>query len=582
MTARATQRLSPLEAAFQACRRHLLFAALFSALLNLLYLAPTIYMLQVYDRVVPTRGHLTLLFLTVALLFALSILALLDVVRSRILVRAGVRIERRLAEAVLDAGFSRAGAGRDVLVSRSMRDFDVMRQALTGPGILALFDAPWAPIYILVSFMIHPLLGALALLGAAILFGLTWWNEVATKAPLKRANEAASANYLSQQYSTAGGEVIRALGMRHAMVKRHLEERQTTASLQLRASFAASGLTAVSRFMRLAFQSLALGVGAWLAIEQKISAGGIFAASLLVGRALSPMEQLLGAWRSLGQAREAYRSLSELLPAQSQSAAETTQLPSPSGAVRLDGVSVAAPSGRPILADISFAAAAGESIGVIGPSGAGKSTLARILAGAVTPDRGVLRFDEGDARQWDPEQLARHIGYMPQDTTLFAGTVKQNIARFDDPAEPGIGDVDARAIEAAQLAGAHPLIMGFASGYDTPLSWGGRGLAAGHAQRIALARALYGDPRLLVLDEPNSHLDSEGEAVLQRVIAELKRRGSTVFIIAHRTGVLSSVDKLMVLRDGRIALFGPREEVIKQLTAPPAGPTLVRQPVAGE
>jgi len=572
---------SPLLAAFEACRRHLVFAGIFSALLNVLYLAPTLYMLQVYDRVVPTRGRTTLLFLTLVLLLSLATLALLDLARSRILVRAGVSLERSLAAAVLDAGFSRSGAGRDVLMSRATRDFDVMRQVLTGPGMLALFDAPWSPIYIVVSLLIHPVLGLVSLVGAAVLFALTWLNEMATRAPLRRANEASNLSYLSQQYSTAAAELIRTLGMRRTMVNRHLRERQVAASLQLKASFAASGLNAGSRFMRLTFQSLALGVGAFLAIEQQISAGAIFAASLLVGRALSPMDQLLAAWRSLAQARDAYRNLKELLPAEAPGAAPT-ELPPPSGALAVERLSVATPAGRALLSDVSFSLAAGETLGVIGPSGAGKSTLARAIAGAVAADNGVVRLDGADRSLWDQERLARHIGYMSQETTLFAGTVKQNIARFDDVADSEAGEVDARVVAAAQLAGAHAMIMRFANGYDTQLAWGGRGLAAGHAQRIAFARALYGSPALLVLDEPNAHLDGEGEAELMRALAELKQRGVTVVIVAHRTGVLAAADKLMVMREGRIELFGPRDEVVRKLTAAQSGRPMVRQPVAGE
>jgi PrtD family type I secretion system ABC transporter len=578
VTAAPPKPLSPLSAAIRTMRRHLLFAGIFSALLNVLYLAPTLYMLQVYDRVVPTRGKLTLLFLTLALLLALITLSLLDLARSRILVRAGVRLERNLAAAVLDAGFAQRRAGGAVLVSRAMREFDVMRQALTGPAILALFDAPWAPIYILVSFMIHPLLGALSLVGALILLGMAWLNEAATLGPLKRANEAASLSYLSQQYSAEGAEVIRALGMRGAMVQRHLGERQTASSLQLQANFAASGLTTLSRFIRLSLQSLALGAGAYLAIEQKVSAGAIFAASLLIGRSLSPIEQLLGAWRGIGQAREAYQNLQQLLPERAGITATTT-LPTPTGALAVEHLIVLRPGGEgAILNDLSFTIAPGEIVGVIGPSGAGKSTVARIIGGAARPDRGVVRLDGAETGQWDPERLARHIGYMPQDTTLFAGTVKQNIARFSDFTDASPEDIDAKAVTAARLAGAHEMILRLPAGYDTAIGWGGRGLAAGHAQRIAFARALYDEPKLLVLDEPNAHLDAEGEAALTAALSEMKRRGVAVVIVAHRVSVLSVVDKLLLMRDGRLELFGPRDEVVKRMTPAPQERTVVSYP----
>jgi ATP-binding cassette subfamily C protein len=554
----------PLAAVIVALRRHLAFAGGFSLFLNLLYLAPTLYMLQVYDRVVPTRGHLTLLFITLALLLALVTLSLLDLVRSRLLVRAGVRLEKTLAPAVLDAGFARTG-GRDLAISRSTRDLDVLRQVITGPAVLALFDAPWSPIYIAVSFLIHPLLGALSLVGAVMLTGLALLNEQVTRQSLRLANEAANLSYLSQQHSTAHADMIRALGMRRAMVRRHLTERDIAAELQLRANFAASSLTTVSRFLRIAFQSLALGAGAWLAIDQQVSAGAIFAASLLIGRALSPIEQLLGAWRSLAQGRDAYRNLKELVAGEA-AAPPRTELPPPTGALRIEGVSVAGPAGGPaILADVSFQVQPGEIIGIVGASGAGKSTLIRVIGGAARADRGVVRFDGADANQWDPEALARHIGFMPQDTALFAGTIKQNIARFSDLV--GDADVDALAIEAATLAGAHDLIVRLPKGYDAELGWAGRGLSSGHAQRIALARALFGRPRIVLLDEPNAHLDAEGSQALGEALRELRRRGATVMVVAHRTDILGGVDKLMVMRDGRIEQFGPRDDVAARLNA---------------
>jgi PrtD family type I secretion system ABC transporter len=562
----------PLAAAIRSCLRHMVFAGVFSALLNLLYLAPTLYMLQVYDRVVPSRGKVTLVLLTLGVLSALAVLALLDLARSRILVRAGVRLEKHLAAAVLDAGFARAaGPSRDALVNRAMRDFDVMRQSLTGPAILALFDAPWSPLYILVSFAIHPWLGALSLGGAVILYGMAAANEAWTGERLRTASAATNTAYLSQQYSAANAEIIRALGMRQSMVRRHITEREQASQLQLGASLTGSGVNAASRFVRLGLQSMALGLAAYLAIEQKISVGAIFAASLLMGRALAPIEQLLSAWRGLGQARDAYRSLSEILR-QTESAGPTTGLPRPSGGIQVERLSVsnAAQPGL-ILNDLSFAIARGEVVGVIGPSGAGKTTLARMLALGDRPDTGIIRFDGADARQWSQERLARWIGYMPQQTVLFGGTIRQNIARFSDLTTDNADEIDAAVLEAARSAGAHDLIVHLPQGYDTMLGWGGRGLAAGHAQRIALARALFGNPDLLILDEPNAHLDAEGESTLATAILDAKQRGCTTVVIAHRTGVLATVDRLMVMRNGRIELFGPRDEVIARMSQAPAG-----------
>lgn len=562
---------TPIEQALRACRRHFVAAGVFSALLNLLYLAPTLYMLQVYDRVVPTGGKLTLLFLTLAVLLALGTLSLLDMVRSRLLVRASVRLDRQLAGAVLDASLGRNGGARS-LSRQVVRELDTFRQTLTGSGVLAVFDAPWTPIYMLVAFLIHPLLGVIALVGGGLLLAVAWRNEQATRAPMQRANEAASLAYLSQEQSSAAADVIRALGMRQAMVLRHLTERETMTVLQTEASFAASGYSTLTRFLRLSLQSLALGAGALLAVNNQISGGAIFAASFLVSRAMAPIEQVLGAWKNMIQARGAYRTLTDLFR---QDAAEPqrTQLPAPSGKINVEGLSVLTPRrDGVILSDIGFAIDKGEIVGVIGPSGAGKSTLARMIAGASAPDRGAIRFDGAERADWDPEFLGRHIGYMPQDATLFAGTIKANICRFRNFAEDDDAAIDARVIEAARACGAHEMILRLPQGYDTELGFGGRGLSAGQAQRIALARALYGDPSILVLDEPNAHLDAEGEARLLETLAEVKRRGGTVLIVAHRTGVLAALDKLMVLREGRLELYGPRDAVLQRMgAAPPPG-----------
>jgi len=555
-----------LREAVHACRRHLMAAALFSALINLLYLAPTLYMLQVYDRVVPTRGHLTLVFLTLALLFALGSLALIDLVRSRLLVRASLRLERRLAGEILSAALSQPGQGADALAKQAMREFDTMRQTLTGAGALALFDAPWTPIYVLVCFLLHPLLGVLSVVSVALLLGLAVLGERATNTRVERANAAGGAAYVSQEFAAAGAEVVRALGMRRAMVRRHLAERETTQKLSAEASFAGGGYVAASRFARLFLQSLALGVGAWLAIDQKISAGAIFASSLLLARALAPMEQVVGAWRGLAQARGAWRTLRELLDAAAEPR-PATRLPAPTGVLEVEQLTVlnAARDGA-ILHGVGFRAGAGEVIGVVGPSGAGKSTLLRAIAGAVRPDQGAIRFDGAEIGDYDAERLALHLGYMPQDASLFSGTVKENIARFRNHLDDHPERIDEQVIAAARTAAAHEMILRLPQGYDTPLGIGGRGLSAGQAQRIALARALFGEPPVLLLDEPNAHLDSDGEGALAVTLSGLKGRGVTVLIVAHRTGVLMAADKLMVLRAGRIEQFGAREEVMSRIT----------------
>jgi len=557
--------------ALRACRRHFVAVAVFSALLNLLFLVPMLYMLQVYDRVIPTRGHLTLFFLTLVLVFGLTTLALLDFVRARLLVRASIRLDRQLAGVLLDTSLARRDRTFDAVARQSMREFDTLRQALTGPAIVALCDAPWSPIYILICFVIHPLIGLLVLVGAAILAAVAVRNSTATSGPIQSAHDAAARAYASQEQVLAGAENVRALGMRRAMVRRHLAERDAMLTLQSGASFAGSRYVTISKFLRLALQSLALGLGAWLAIGNSISGGAVFAASFLAGRALQPIEQLLGTWRTVAQARAAYDKLNSLLEARETDTA-MTQLPPPEGRMDVEQLTVLNAAGDgAILAGISFQLVPGEVVAVVGPSGAGKSTLLRMLAGAGRPDRGIIRVDHANVLDWDPERLAAYVGFLPQDVCLFAGTIKENIARFED-SNAGDEDVDAKAIAAAKACFAHELILKLPNGYDATLGWGGRGLSAGQAQRVGLARALYGDPPIILLDEPNAHLDASGEGQLVDTLVALKARQAAVLVVAHRLGVLAAVDKIMVLRDGRLEAFGSRDEIIARLGGGSATP----------
>jgi ATP-binding cassette subfamily C protein len=542
------------------------WAAVFSALLNLLYLSPTLYMLQVYDRVVPTRGQTTLVFLTLVFTFAVATLAMLDLVRTRLLVRASARLDRKLSPQVIGALLSQAGAS-GLRSSVALREFDTLRSTLTGVGVLALFDAPWTPIYVLACFCIHWSLGLLALLGAGVLLALAFFNEKVTKAPLQRASDAATQLYAAVDASAASGGVLRALGMRRAMVSRHLEERETSVRLTSEANFAGGTYLALTRFFRLFLQSSALGLGAFLAIRQEISPGAIFAASLLLTRALAPIEQVMGAWKSVVAARGAYHMLQELFSG-SEHNRVATRLPTLRGAVQLERVGALTPQReRVVLCDINFRLRPGEALGVIGPSGAGKSTLLRVMAGALKPAQGAVRFDGADAKDWDEEQLASQIGYVPQDPTLLRGTVKENIARFGAHLDGDAVALDEEVVRAAQACGAHEMILRLPGGYDTELGWGGAGLSAGQAQRIALARAFFGRPSVMILDEPNAHLDADGEADLVAALARLKQQEVTVVIVAHRTGVLTGADTLLILREGRMELMGPRDEVTQRLAA---------------
>ena len=556
---------NPLKTALAACRQHFVYAGLFSAMINLLYLAPTLYMLQVYDRVVPARGVATLIFLTLLLLVSLATLSLLDLTRSRLLVRASARLEKLLAEPILRAVISRRLGGQS---SQAMREFDAVRQTVTGAGVLALFDAPWTPIYMGLCFLLHPWLGVMALLGSGALVGLTLLNERITRPLLERANQAAALSYASQAQSSSGRDVIRAMGMGDAMVRRHQAERVSVTMSQAEASFAAGRILGLTRFIRIALQSLGLGLAAYLAVEQKISLGAIFATSLLISRALAPIEQILGSWRSLAEAHSAYGRLSTLMGEDERSETRTL-LPIPAGHVIAEGLTVAGPGQeRPLLFGVGFSMAPGQVLGLIGPSGAGKTTLLRALVGAQALTQGRVRIDGADIADWDADGLGRHIGYLPQDIGLFQGTVKQNICRFRDGGGDARAFTDAKAIAAARACGAHEMILTLPLGYDTMLDWGGKGVSLGQAQRIALARALFDDPIIVALDEPNAHLDNEGELALVRALAHLKDRGAAVIIVAHRQSMLGAMDQLLVLAGGRVVQHGARDDVLRLLNSP--------------
>jgi ATP-binding cassette subfamily C protein len=557
-----------MEAAFKECRRHIMSAAFFSALVNLLYLAPSLYMLQIYDRVVPTQGVLTLVYLTFIIAFALAVLAALEAVRSRLMVLAGMRLDRILSGDILGRLMAQS---RPMNTAQAMREFDGLRAAISGPAALAFMDAPWTPIYVIVAFMIHPALGIMTIIAGVVLFGLALLNERATKPALMKAQQANAAAYASQEGAAQNGEVVRSLGMRRAVIARHLEERGIGQSLQAEAQFKGGQFGAYTKFFRLFLQSAALGLGAYLAIKGEISAGSIIAASILLSRALQPVEQLVGGWTQVIQARGALNTLSELFDKTKPLDVDRTQLPTPMGAVELDRVVVRAPGREElVLKAVSLKISPGESLGIVGSSGAGKTTLARVIAGALAPDQGTVRMDGANYTDWDADALAEYIGYLPQDPSLMSGTVKDNISRFAAWRGMPIEKIDQLAVDAATKAGVHDLILKLPKGYDTPLAPGGRGLSAGQAQRVALARALFGDPTLLILDEPNSALDAEGEASLLRSIQGAKARGATVIIVAHRTGILAGVDRLLVMRDGAIERLGPREEVLAKLAGKPS------------
>jgi PrtD family type I secretion system ABC transporter len=556
----------------------------FSAAVNILYLAPTLYMLQVYDRVTPTGSLMTLTYVTLVVAYALATLSLLDHVRQRLLVRVGLRLDRLLSAQILSRLMARArGAHGSAMVGQAMRDFDVFRQSLSGQAALTLFDLPWTPIYVAAAFLLHPALGFLTLFGGGVLLALNLANQRVTRTRLQEAHRANAQAYLSQDSLAQNAEAIRALGMRGALINRQEAERAVGLSLSAQGLLVGGRYAALTKFVRLFLQSAALAAGAWLAVNKQISAGSIIAASVLMARALQPVEQIVASWSAIMQGRSAYDNLCALFAETEGDDAQRTQLPRPAGHLQVERVLSRAPGSlETVLRDVSFALEPGAVLGIIGASGAGKTTLARVIAGALAPDAGVVRIDGASMSDWDGDALAGHIGYLPQNPILLAGTVKENISRFAFWAGGDSSDVEARhaasgtadqgsidrkAIEAAQAAGAHEIILRLPQGYDTRLGPGGVGLSAGQTQRIALARALYGAPALLVLDEPNSALDAQGEAALMAAIETARNRGAALVIVAHRAGVLNLADQLLVLNEGSVAHWGPRASVIAQLSA---------------
>ena len=554
----AKPRVDELAAVIQACRRYFLTAMMFSLAINLLYLASPLYMLQVYDRVISSASEITLVMLSIALMVTLGALAGLDSVRARLLTRASIRIDRLLASRIVAATLelaARSGTSR----GQPLRDFDTFRQFITGSGVHALFDLPWAPIYIGVIFMLHPLLGSFALGSSIVLILMALLNEYLVKAPLTGANEAAARNYAFTEMSLRNAEVVQAMGMMPGLLQRWSRDRNLVLERQSFASDRAATTSSIIRFLRLAMQSAILGLGAYLVIEHVTTVGSMFAASILLGRALQPVEQIVGSWRTLTSARGAYRRVKDLLAANPLRHAALA-LPRPVGRLSVEGLSYIVPgTNRPILRSVSFRIEPADVLGIIGPSGAGKSTLARQIVGILPPSAGAVRLDGADVSQWPRELLGRHIGYLPQDIELFADTVAANISRFRN-------DNDQDVIEAARLAGVHDMILRLPAGYETQIGDGGAILSGGYRQRIGLARAVYGNPSFVVLDEPSSNLDSDGDRALITCIAELKQRGATIVLVSHRPNTLTAVDKLLLLREGAADMFGPRDDVISRLS----------------
>lgn len=554
-----------------ACRRHFRFVALFSLGINLLALVMPIYLLQVYDRVLSSRSHETLLVLTVITLALLLAMMLLEMVRTRVLLGVGRALDEIITPQVIAQLLTNDGHARPADKTANVRDVQQVQAFLGGNGVVAFFDAPWTPLFILLLFVLHPWLGWGAVASALLLFVLALLNERWSRAALDAAAQENRKTLRFIETAQRANETVSGLGMTARVVARWTSLNNQTALAQLSAGRTASALLAATKFFRMALQVLMVALGAYLAIKQEITSGVIMAAAMILARALAPVELIVGSWRGWVDARASYQRLDGMIATGREEPAPL-HLPKPSGKLSVERV-VFAPGGpeRAILRGVSFELEAGESLGIIGPSAAGKSSLARLLAGVWKPHSGAVRIDGADIAEWPVQGRGSFVGYLPQHVDLLPGTVGENIARF-------MPQADEATVTAAKLAMIHDTILRLPQGYDTEIDERASILSAGQCQRIALARALFGEPSLVIMDEPNSALDAEGEEALAKILAGLKATGVTTVVIAHRPSVVAQLDKLLVLRSGAVELFGPTREVLQRVTGRAQPPVTLVHP----
>lgn len=548
-----------LQAALKACRGSFLSVGFFSLFVNTLMLVPTFYMIQVSGRVVPSSSTSTLIMLTLILTILMLTLGSLEWVRSRIMVRISNRLDVLLSRDVYRASFRKAlnSGGMDAS-AQSLNDLTSLRQFLTGNGLFAFFDAPWLPVYTAVMFLFHPWFGWMTVISAVVLVTLAYVNHRYTGGALAEANKQSLTANLHTTKSLRNAEVIESMGMLDTLMGRWAVRQRRVLVLQSGASDKSGVITSISKTFRAWAQSMMLAAGAYLVITHEINPGLMMAGSILLGRALAPIDQMIGSWKGFVSARVQYQRLNETLD-KLNAEPERMSLPDPEGHLQVEGLFVAPPGAKAaVIKNISFVTPAGSIVGIVGPSAAGKSTLARALLGIWPPQHGVVRLDGADISAWDKQKLGPHLGYLPQDIELFEGSISDNIARFGK-IEPD------KVVLAARTAGVHEMILQLPDGYDTVIGSEGLNLSGGQRQRIGLARAVYGSPRLIVLDEPNSNLDEVGERALGVALQKMKETGATVFIISHRPNVLSRLDRIMVLNSGTLTMYGPRDQVIAEL-----------------
>ncbi|QND63259.1 type I secretion system permease/ATPase [Mesorhizobium loti] len=559
-----------LAAVLASFRRAFSGIALMSGVVNILALTGSFFMLQVYDRVIPGRSVPTLVGLAVFAGTLFVFQGVLELIRSRLLVRIGMALDARMSGQVYAALMRlplRTKLAGDGL--QSLRDLDQVRSFLSSVGPTALFDLPWMPLYLGICFLFHFWIGMTALAGAVILFGLTLFAEARTREPAKRANSQAAARNTLAEATRRNVEVLQAMGFGSRIAERWSGINADYLDTNAKASDLAGTLGTVSKILRMMLQSGILAIGAWLVIHQEATGGIMIASSIMMGRALAPIELAIAHWKGFVNARQAWARLTQLLALLPETAT-SVDLPAPTSTLKVEAISVTPPGERRVVVqDASFALEKGAGLGIVGPSASGKSSLVRAIAGIWLPMRGTVRLDGATLDQWSPEELGSHIGYLPQDVQLFDGTIAENIARFEPQAASD------KILSAARAAGVHDLVVHLPEGYETRIGEAGSALSAGQRQRVALARALYGDPFLVILDEPNSNLDAEGEAALTEAIQGVRARGGIAVVVAHRPSALASLDQVLVMANGRVQAFGPKNEVLNKVTRPGGVPLKV-------
>lgn len=558
---RPTNVSTPLSQAVKACMPAFTAIAFISVFINLSMLAMPLYSMQISDRVMSSRNAGTLLMLTIIVVTFLALYGFLEYVRAGIQLRASIVFDDVIRKALFDGLMRVEVSGASKMGPAALRDAEMLREAVSSGLVSTMFDVPWTPVFVLLCFLLHPLLGMVALFGASALFLFAWLSEKITSSSVKHASQLSAEASQFAASALKNGEAVRGLGMGDTISERWNATQNEVVATQAITTERAAAVTAVSKFVTMLVQTALLGAGAYLAIEQLVSPGVMMASSIMMGRALMPVQMVVGQWKRIIALRGSYQRLQQIF-AQMPEQAATTNLPPPVGKLEVSNMVVVPPTGgRPVVKGVSFSTEPGEVIAIIGASGSGKSSIARSLAGVWPLVQGSIRLDDREYGAWDPNRLGKHIGYLPQNVELFAGTIAQNIAR--------LAKVDDKeVIAAAKAAGAHDLILRLPKGYDTQIGEGGGLLSGGTRQRVGLARALYGDPRLIVLDEPNANLDDEGDRALHKAIADMKKAGRTVIVITHKPQMLAVVDKILVMSFGLTLAFGPRDAVLQSLRGP--------------